>query len=150
MSQTASHVRPDGLEPVWDIARLFPPQGGWSEEEYLALPGSPLSEFEDGRIEVLDMPSELHQLLVGYLYRTLLESVSASGLGTVLFAPFPIKLWEGKIREPDVVFMRRDHAGRRDTRFWQGADLVMEVMSPDDRTRDSEIKHREYAMAGIP
>jgi Uma2 family endonuclease len=150
MSRSASVVLPGGLEPAWDIARLFPPQGGWSEEEYLALPGNPLAEFDHGRIEVLDMPTETHQLLVGYLYRALLEFVSASGLGTVLFAPFPIKLWEGKIREPDICFMRHDHAGRRDNKFWQGADLVMEVMSPDDRKRDSEIKRREYAMAGIP
>lgn len=150
MSRSASGVLPDGLEPAWDVARLFPPQGGWSEEEYLALPGNHLTEFDHGRIEVLDMPSELHQLLVAHLYRVLLEFVGASGLGTVLFAPFPIKLWEGKIREPDVVFMRREHASRRHDNYWWGADLVMEVMSPDDPKRDSEIKKREYAIAGIP
>jgi Uma2 family endonuclease len=141
---------PDGLEPAWDVARLFPPQGSWSEEEYLALPGNQLTEFDHGRVEVLAMPSELHQLLVAYLYRALLDFVGASDLGTVLFAPFPIKLWEGKLREPDIVFMRREHAARRHERFWQGADLVMEVMSPDDPRRDSEVKKREYAMAGIP
>jgi len=150
MSRSAFRVLPDGLEPAWDIARLFPPQGGWSEEEYLGLPGNHLTEFDHGRIEVLDMPSEIHQLLVAYLYRALMDFVSASDLGTVLFAPFPIKLWEGKIREPDVVFMRREHASRRHDKYWSGADLVMEVMSPDDPKRDSEIKRREYATAGIP
>jgi Uma2 family endonuclease len=150
MSRPAARILPDGLEPAWDVARLFPPQGGWSEEEYLGLPGNHLTEFDHGRIEVLDMPSELHQQLVAYLYRTLLDLLSASKLGTVLFAPFPIKLWEGKIREPDLVFMRREHAGRRHEKHWRGADLVMEVMSPDDPRRDSEIKKREYAMAGIP
>jgi Uma2 family endonuclease len=150
MSQSVSRVLPDGLEPAWDVARLFPPQGGWSEEEYLALPGNHLTEFDHGRIEVLDMPSERHQLLVAYFYRALLELVTASDLGTVLFAPFPIRLWEGKLREPDVVFMRREHASRRHEKYWWGADLVMEVMSPDDPKRDSEIKKREYAMAGIP
>jgi Uma2 family endonuclease len=150
MSQTTPCVLPDGLEPAWDIARLFPPQGGWSEDEYLKLPGNTLAEFDHGRIEVLDMPSELHQLLVAYLYRALVEFVGASAPGTVLFAPFPVKLWEGKIREPDIVFMRREHADRRHPQFWQGADLVMEVMSPDDRKRDSETKRREYAMAAIP
>ncbi len=150
MSQSASHTLPDGLEPAWDIARLFPPQGGWSEEEYLGLPGNHLTEFDHGRIEVLEMPSELHQLLVASLYRALVELVGMAGLGTVLFAPFPIKLWEGKIREPDVAFRRREHADRRHGKLWQGADLVMEVMSPDDPRRDSEIKRREYAMAGIP
>lgn len=127
-----------------------PPQGAWSEEEYLRLPGNHLTELDEGRIEVLAMPSELHQLLVAYRYPALLDFVTASGLGTVLFAPFPITLWEGKIREPDLVFMRREHAERRHQRYWVGADLVMEVMSPDDPKRDSEVKKSEYARAGIP
>ena len=150
MSQAASRVLPDGLEPAWDIARLFPPQGGWSEEEYLGLPGNHLTEFDHGRVEVLEMPSESHQLLVAALYRALMVFVGTSRLGMVLFAPFPVKLWEGKLREPDVVFMRTEHAERRHGKYWQGADLVMEVMSTDDPRRDRETKRREYAMAGIP
>jgi len=150
MSHAAPDLLPDGLEPAWDVARLFPPQGGWSEEEYLRLPGNHLSEFDHGRIEVLTMPSELHQLLVAALYRALLGFVEPRGLGTALFAPFPVKLWEGKMREPDVLFMRREHAERRCASHWLGADLVMEVISPDDRRRDTEVKRREYALAGIP
>ena len=150
MNRPASGILSDGLEPAWDVARLFPSQGDWNEEEYLGLPGNHLIELDHGRIEVLDMPSEIHQLLVAYLYRSLLEFVEASGLGTVLFAPFPIKLWEGKIREPDIVFMRREHSGRRQDKYWRGADLVMEVMSRDDPKRDKEIKRSEYALAGIP
>jgi Uma2 family endonuclease len=150
MSRSAAPILPEGLEPAWEVARLFPPQGGWSEDEYLGLPGNHLTEFDHGRVEVLEMPSELHQLLVAYLYRALLAFVEASELGTVLFAPFPVKLWEGKLREPDVLFMRRAHAQRRHGRYWQGADLVMEVISPDDPKRDSETKRREYALAGIP
>jgi Uma2 family endonuclease len=34
--------------------------------------------------------------------------------------------------------------------YWDGADVVMEVVSPDDPTRDLETKRREYAQAGIP
>ncbi len=67
-----------------------------------------------------------------------------------MFAPFPIRLWEGKIRQPDLVFMHAAHAHRRKAKYWEGADLVMEVMSPDDPKRDRDIKWREYAMAGIP
>ena len=150
MGQPGSRVLPEELEPAWDIARLFPPQGSWSEEEYLALPGNHLTELDHGRIEVLDMPTECHQLLVAFLYRLLLAFADQSDLGTVLFAPFPVKLWEGKVREPDILFMRREHAGRRHEKYWQGADLVMEVMSPDDPKRDRETKRREYAAAGIP
>ena len=154
MTQTGCHPaetdRPDGGEPAWDVAKLFPPQGGWEEDDFLGLPGNHLAEFDHGRIEVLQMPSELHQLLVAFLYRALADHVASSGLGVVLFAPFPIKLWEGKLREPDVVFMRREHADRRQGKFWLGADLVMEVISPDDRGRDRITKRREYALAAIP
>ena len=46
--------------------------------------------------------------------------------------------------------MRSDHAARISDPFWDGADLVMEIVSEDDRRRDLEIKREEYAQAGIP
>ena len=72
-------------------------------------------------------------------------------LGKVLIAPpFRIRLRENKYREPDVMFMLREHSDRRTENYWHGADLVMEVVSPDDPKRDTEVKLREYAQAGIP
>lgn len=146
----AETSREMAVEPAWDVARLFPPQGGWSEEEYLALPGNGLAEFDHGYIEVLSMPSEFHQFLVAFLYRLLSAHVTKHKLGTVLFAPLPVRLWEGKFREPDLLFMRREHTARRHANFWRGADLVMEVLSPDDPRRDRDTKRREYAKARIP
>ncbi|MGH2522589.1 MAG: Uma2 family endonuclease, partial [Anaerolineales bacterium] len=49
-----------------------------------------------------------------------------------------------------VVFMLAEHAARRHEQFWEGADLVMEVVSDDDRRRDVETKRFEHARAGIP
>jgi len=70
MTQTGCHLaetdRPDGGEPAWDVAKLFPPQGGWEEDDFLGLPGNHLAELDHGRLEVLRMPSELHQLLVAF------------------------------------------------------------------------------------
>jgi Uma2 family endonuclease len=34
--------------------------------------------------------------------------------------------------------------------YWDGADLVMEVVSPDDPERDNVLKREDYARAGIP
>lgn len=137
-------------EPAWDVSRLFPAQGAWSEEEYLDLPGNHLVEFDSGHIEVLEMPSELHQTLVLLLCQALSDYAITHKLGKVLMAPLPVKLWEGKMREPDVVFMRSEHRERRHGNYWQGADLVMEVISPNDPDRDKITKRREYARAGIP
>lgn len=137
-------------EPAWDVAHLFPAQGRWSEEEYLGLDTNRLVEFSDGHIEVLPMPTMSHQLMSAFLFGRLLAFVTANGLGTVLYAAFRIRLWPGKFREPDVVFMRSEHAARMSDPFWDGADLVMEIVSEDDRRRDLEIKREEYARAGIP
>jgi Uma2 family endonuclease len=140
----------DPAEPTWEIAYLFPAQCAWGEEEYLALNANRLVEFSHGHVEVLVMPTELHQRIVLYLYRSLHAVVSASGLGMILVAPLRVRLWPGKYREPDVVFMLVQHADRRHDRYWEGADLVMEVVSDDDRRRDVETKRFEYARAGIP
>ena len=46
--------------------------------------------------------------------------------------------------------MLRDAAdARRGEPFWTGADLVVEVLSPDDPDRDLVVKRAEYAAAGI-
>jgi Uma2 family endonuclease len=140
----------DASELTWEIAQLFPAQGHWSEEEYLALDTNHLIEFSHGQLEVLPMPTFSHQRLVALLYRLILGFVEERGLGVVMFAPLRIQLWSGKYREPDIVFMAAEHADMLGEQFWRGADLVMEVVSPDDPRRDTVTKRREYAQAGIP
>lgn len=138
-----------GVEPAWDVAKLFPDQGAWSEEEYLMLPGNRLVEYSQGLIEVLPMPSHAHQLILVFLYRAIYSFLSDRQAGTVLVAPLRVMLWAGKFREPDLVVMLHRNRHRIHEQYWDGADLVMEVVSPDDPLRDLETKRREYAQAGI-
>jgi Uma2 family endonuclease len=48
------------------------------------------------------------------------------------------------------MFMLKANDHRRNNEFWEGADLVMEVVSDDDRRRDLEVKRFEYAQGKIP
>ncbi len=137
-------------EPTWDIVKLFPAQGQWSEEEYLALETNRLVEFSQGTIEVLPMPSQTHQFIVYYLHHLLFVFITEHKLGRVLGAPFRIKLWSGKYREPDVAVMLKANDSFRQEQFWEGADLVVEVVSPDDPNRDFIVKRQEYEQTGIP
>ncbi len=136
-------------EPTWEVAWLFPAQGAWSEHEYLALNASRLVEFSHGRLEVLPMPSDKHQAIVGFLYTVILAVVQQIG-GAVRFAPLRLRLWPGKFREPDLMLLQRANDPRRQDSYWTGADLVIEVVSEDDPERDLATKRREYAQAGIP
>ena len=42
------------------------------------------------------------------------------------------------------------HDPRNQNEYWLGADLVIEIVSPDRPTRDTEEKPLDYAEAGIP
>ena len=100
------HRPHQGSEPAWEVALLFPPQGEWSEDEYLALDTNRLVELSDGRLEVLPMPAIFHQFIVRYLFQLLDAYVVAHASGEVLFAPLPVRLWSLKFREPDIIYLR--------------------------------------------
>jgi Uma2 family endonuclease len=137
-------------EPTWEIANLFPRQGEWTEAAYFALDTNRLIELSDGCLKFLPMPTISHQVLLGYLDGLLNQYVREHNPGgIVLFAPVWVRLWAGKIREPDLVYMRSDHRSRMSKHF-EGADLAMEVVSPDNPKHDRDTKRIEYAQAGIP
>lgn len=144
---------PSDADFAWEVATLFPEQGSWTESAYLELTDGTNRriEFADGRLEFLPMPTELHQALVGFLYHALLAFATAGDLGLVPFPPLRVRLASGKVREPDVLFLLKEHYHLRSNRVWNGADLVMEVVSadPKDRQRDYEEKLIEYSAAGI-
>jgi Uma2 family endonuclease len=136
-------------EPVWEIAMLFPPQGLWTEQEYLALHTRFLVEFDNGMIEVLPVPTKTHQLIVLFLYDMLKAFIA--GRGIVLVAPYRLRLpAANRYREPDVVYLTQDQNARAGEDFTDAAELVMEVVSPNDRDRDYVTKRRDYAEAGVP
>ncbi len=66
-------------EPTWDVALLFPAQRAWTEAEYLELTTNRLVEFSHGKIEVLPMPTLVHQLIVGYLHGLLRSFAKQKG-----------------------------------------------------------------------
>ena len=141
---------PRGFKPSWGLVSVFPADGAWSEEEYLSSLGDRRRcELVDGRIDVLPMPTEQHQLILAFLYEVVAGFVRAGDLGLVLFSGIRVKLRSGLIREPDLVFVTKANKSKRGNLFWSGADLAMEIVSTDDPRRDYVKKRAEYAKAGI-
>jgi Uma2 family endonuclease len=137
-------------EPTWELGVDAPRQGAWTEEEYLALDSNRLIEFTDGILEFLPMPKLSHARISRFLSDLLRRHVEARQLGEVFWAPVSVRLRSGKLREPDVFFLRTGHPRTADVP--DGADLMMEIVSPDaqSRKRDFEEKRIEYAESGIP
>lgn len=139
------------------ILDLFPRQGEWTESEYFSLPETNrIVELSDGRLVMPDMPTDSHQYVVVEFCAMLRSFVRQRDLGHVRVAPLRVRLWPGKIREPDVVFLSHAHEGRRGEDYWGVPDLVVEVLSPrtpqSSGTEDTDRveKFREYAEASVP
>ena len=133
------------------LADILPPQGRWSEEEYLVLTDhrNRLIEFTDGFLEVLPMPTDKHQAILGFLYQAFLGFIVGRG-GKVRFSPLRLQIRPGKFREPDLLLLLSADDSRRQNRFWLGADLALEVVSDEKPERDLVDKRGDYAEGGVP
>ena len=133
------------------LCEVLPPQGAWTDEEYLWLTDrcNRLIEFTDGHVQALPMPTFTHQAALAFLYRRFHEYLAPRG-GVVMFAALRMRVRAGKFREPDLLLLRDRSDARCEDRYWLGADLVLEVVSPDDPNRDLIEKRADYAEAGIP
>jgi len=135
---------PYDVDPAWDLDRT------WSEAEYLKLDTNRLVEFVDGMIDVLPMPTYVHQIILFFLQTKLHAFVEARRMGFTVGAPFKVKIGENRYREPDVVLQLTGREFPTGDVYWDGADLVIEIVSDGNRRHDLDTKRREYAQAGIP
>jgi Uma2 family endonuclease len=133
------------------VLDLLPKQGDWTDEQYLWLTDhtNRLVEFTHGFLEPLPMPTDKHQSALQYVFLLFHAFVQPRG-GKVHFCGLRVRLRSRKYREPDLVLLLDASDPRRQNRFWLGADLVAEVVSPDNPARDLILKKSDYAQAGIP
>lgn len=110
-----------------------------------------MAELADGYLEILAMPTWLHQLIVDFLADVLKQSVRSGIGGKVMQAPLPIRLFPNTIREPDVMYFAPGSEPQNPRSYPTSLDLAMEVVSTgtDARRRDYEDKRRDYARAGV-
>jgi Uma2 family endonuclease len=142
-----------GTQQEWKdmLQEMLPPQGEWTEEQYLVLTqhSNRLVEFTDGFLEVLPMPTDHHQAILGFLYIAFFQYLKPRG-GKVRFAPLRLLIRPGKFREPDLLLLLSAGDPRGQDRFWTGADLALEVVSEEKPERDLVDKRGDYAEARVP
>ncbi|HUF62829.1 MAG TPA: Uma2 family endonuclease [Verrucomicrobiales bacterium] len=126
---------------------------GLSYEEFLDwLDEDVRAEWIHGEIIVMSPASRAHQEVLKALAMLVGGYVEEKALGKVYLPPFNLKPGPGLPgREPDFMFVSERHQGRLRNTFIDGpSDLVVEIISPESRTRDTIDKFREYEQGGIP
>jgi Uma2 family endonuclease len=144
MSNQTTHATQQQVDDF--VLEVLPTQGQWNADDYLWLTDhtARLIEFSNGYIEELPMPTDQHQTILLFLYELLAAFLRPLG-GKVLVAPLRLKIRERTFREPDIVLVCSASDTRRQNRFWLGADMVVEIVSPDKPARDFVEKRHDYA-----
>ncbi len=106
-------------------------------------------EWVAGRIRYKPMTSDLHGAILTYLILALGAYRDRSGLSMAIRSSNQGVDVPDAIREPDVAVLSDRDDPRRGSMEWAGADVVFEIVSPDDPDRDRVRKRAEYAAAEI-
>lgn len=124
-----------------------------SYEAYLnfASDANRIVEWVHGEALIYMPPSYQHQRMLSFFDEQLQAFIRFFNLGTLLLAPFEVKLWpDGPSREPDLLFISHDNLTKLTAkRFEGGPDLVIEIVSPTSVTEDRVYKFTEYERAGV-
>ncbi len=107
-------------------------------------------EWIDGRIVKYMSCSFSHEDLFRWLLSVLSLYVAKHNLGKVLGSRFAMRTKMSRGREPDLIFVANENLGKIKPTFLDGgADLVIEIVSPDSVERDKFEKFWEYEEIGI-
>jgi len=132
---------------------LAPPETSLTFEEFLDwLDEDTRAEWADGEVLLTSPASEPHQSLSDLLTAVMRAVAEHDDAGVVLSAPFLVRLPPPlqRAREPDIVFVAREHLDRLRPTYLDGApDLVVEIVSPESVARDRGEKYVEYEQAGV-
>jgi len=152
MSATSPHIPSANGEPAWEAAFMLPVQGSWTEADFFKFHTNQMAELADGRLEILPMPTWLHQLILELFFDTVREHIRRSNCGgKVLMAPLPTRLFARTIREPDLLYVKAENIPKDIRGYPDKIDLAIEIVSSgtEAHQRDYIDKRADYAKAGV-
>ena len=129
-----------------------PAQGGWTYEDYAALPDDGHRyEVIDGVLYLMPGPNPRHQGASARFTSFLLIHVEFAARGRVFAAPLDVLLPRARPAQPDIIVVLNHKLHLITDRGIEGPpDLVVEIASPGTRTHERGRKLTVYATAGVP
>jgi len=118
--------------------------------DYTLMPEGLSYELIDGDFYMVPAPRPFHQIIAGRILNALSRYVEEHDLGEVIPAPCDVKLSEYDVVQPDILFVAKRRLAIIEEQYIAGPpDLVVEVLSESDPSRDTEIKYKLYSRFGV-
>ncbi len=126
-------------------------QGQYTLADYYALPDEQRVELIDGIIYDMTAPNYRHQILLSELFleiKNYIRMHNGSCITTTSPTDVQLDCDDKTMVQPDLVVLC-DHSKRRRFGIFGAPDLVMEILSPSTRKKDTGIKVTKYGNAGV-
>ena len=128
------------------------PKGKHTIADYFATPEGERWELIDGVLyHMAAVPNRKHQTASGNLFLLFSSHIRPRRLGLVYVALFAVMLPGESAVEPDLLFVGAERRYILTEQACEGPpDLVVEILSPSNRSHDLERKRELYARHGVP
>ena len=128
------------------------PKGKYTYADYFATPEGERWELIDGVLyHMAAAPNIKHQIVSGRLGAQFDRHVEPRRLGFVFRAPCAVLLPGESAVEPDLFFVSTARRHILTTQSCEGPpNVVVEILSPSNRSHDLERKRELYARHGVP
>lgn len=128
------------------------PTASYTWQDFLELDEEDPRELVGGQLVEIDMPTLTHERIVAVLIAILGHWSSLTSSGQVIGSGYRIRIDDEHGYMPDVQFYRTGNLPvGQDKGLEHGhPDLVVEVISPTSRSKDTVRKLRDYAALGVP
>ncbi|CAM5608158.1 hypothetical protein SALBM311S_10452 [Streptomyces alboniger] len=128
----------------------IPPPEGWTADDLDRNPGlPPHTELIDGSLVFVSPRTWFHLRCMRLLEYSLLSQAPDH---MDVDREFTVRLDDKNRAEPDLLVIPAEAATGPSQTWHRPEDVILavEVVSPDSRERDREVKPRKYAAAGVP
>jgi Uma2 family endonuclease len=108
-------------------------------------------EVIDGVLYMTTAPSAFHQWILRQMFVALYQQIDSMGVGLTFWSPMGVFMPGCDPVQPDLLVIRTaDLSIIHDRRVYGVPALLIEVLSPSNAEKDTEIKRKAYAQAGVP
>ncbi len=137
--------------PFHYLAELPPTlePGAYTFDDYMQLPEGEPVELIRGNLVMSPAPQIDHQVVLSELHSHL-RTCAAKVNALALFAPVDVRFANDTVVQPDIVYLADRKRGIGQARVEGAPDLLVEVVSPFNKSRDRKHKLAIYAEYGVP
>ena len=119
-------------------------------ELFKSLPEGTRVQLIQNQIIMSPAPSDVHQKVLGKIFKKLDDFVEEKDLGEVRLAAYDVYLNDENAYQPDILFVAKENVYKIHENGLHGApDLVIEILSPSNEAFDKEGKKDIYEKAGV-